>query len=52
MTGAFDQMDHLRRRMAHARDELGISEAIRARPVQAALARPPVSRSVRRCRWP
>lgn len=30
---------------AHSRDELGISQAQRARPVQAALS------SVRRCRW-
>ena len=36
---------------AHARDELGIVEAQRARPVQAALASAAPFRSARRCRW-
>ena len=36
----------------HARDELGISGALSARPVQAALASAGSFASGRRCRWP
>ena len=36
---------------AHARDELGISATLSAKPVQAAWHRPPASRSGPRCRW-
>jgi VIT1/CCC1 family predicted Fe2+/Mn2+ transporter len=36
---------------AHARDELGISAVMSARPIQAALRRPPASQWAPPCRW-
>jgi VIT1/CCC1 family predicted Fe2+/Mn2+ transporter len=38
--------------LAHARDEIGISEATTARPIQAALTSAATIAVEQRCRWP